>query len=185
MQFRIIVCTFFVTLFSMDYNRVENDSLAPVGEIPTKPNWHWYITYADIDPKTTELACLQTSYDPSIRIYDNNTQKLLLSLQKITNEGKNTHDNDADVTYDLEELSPQQEGQQVIVWENSKKIFSLSVNGVTAHMQSYNKSGESEINLEFSQRYTHAIGLIRLSPLYIYQECNLENFFKMIREGKI
>ena len=45
--------------------------------------WHWYITHLRLSNNTKHLECSVVEFDSVVRVYDNDTYELILTLQRI------------------------------------------------------------------------------------------------------
>ncbi len=172
-----------VTTFSMEMNHEIVKEAEPISS-KNKSNlrgrdWDWFITYLNLSAKTKKVVYNISPFDPAVRIYDTNSDALILTLQRLTYEGKNTDFPDKNVSV---EGYHSENSLLLLVKDNARKILSLEVDGMKNELFSYDEEGNKDLEIECQDKISLVGGLIRLSPSYLYNGTDYSECFKKLRD---
>jgi len=149
---------------------------------PLLEKWHWFITYLNLTINTKKITYKISKFDPAVRIYDGDTHELIMTLQRITNEGENTSSPSKDVS--IEGYRFQDNSMCLLIKDKQKTILSFDVGGKENMITSYDTQEQPDLEIRTKQLVKIKGGLIRLSPSYIYSGIDYEKFFKEFNETK-
>ena len=129
-------------------------------------DWYWFITHLNFKISTKHLTSRIADFDPAISIYDEDTGELILTLQRITVDGKNTNISNDNLSIKIYTLESNEE--LLIVYENDVKILSLQVGGEENKLFSYKPNGETDFKCCTQGHVLVIKSLIRLYPSYMF-----------------
>ena len=140
--------------------------------------WDWFITYANLSPRARGVSCIRTPFDPAVRFYDEK-DKMILLVQRITLDGKNTDFPTQEVSIGMGERKGG--GSVMLLQDKGEKILALAIGGKYPNViESYDSKGERDLVIKGGGAFME--GVIRLSPSYIVKGTDYEEIFKKLRE---
>lgn len=154
--------------------------------LPHKPteekNWHWFITYLNFSIKTKKITYTLSSFDPAVRIFDKDTDELIMSMQRLTNEGKNTEYPDKDVK--ITGYETKSKTMLLVIADAKKAIFSIETGGEENKIFSYDAQNKVDLSMRVKECVKMSGGLIRISPSHWYNGTDYTDFFKSLPQQK-
>ena len=124
--------------------------------------YDWFITYLKLDTQIAHIGVSITAYDPIVRLYNEDTNELIVTLQRITPEGNNTNlSNDNRVTVEIIRLPNGQELVQIC--ENGIRILSLQIGAEMYTLNSYMQDGTIDLQINSLGRDAKIVSRIALN----------------------
>lgn len=146
-------------------------------------DWDWYITHLDLSIETKKIACSITHFDPAVRIYDNDSKKLIVSLQRLTDYGTNTDFPDKDVSREGYKIKDK-DVMRIDILDNNKKIITVEVGGEKNILTGYDIQEQPAFVIDTMDYVKQAGGLIGVFSRTMSGDTDYALFFRRIREKK-